>query len=106
MNKPKDYQGPTYPTEAHGPIPAFHSYEEEAEWWDNTDTGALDFDEVFTPVAVRSTRGYNKQLMFRLDEETDQELEQIAQERGIKKATLVRIWIKDRLREERERHAS
>ncbi len=28
------YKGPTYPTEAHGPIPAFTSYEEEADWWD------------------------------------------------------------------------
>jgi predicted DNA-binding protein len=42
--------------------------------------------------------------MFRVDEETDQELEQLAEERGIKKATLVRIFVRDRLRQERESH--
>ena len=87
-------------------IPEFHSYEEEAAWWDETDTGAPEFDEEFTP--VRPRRGYSKQLMFRVDEETDQELEQLAEERGIKKATLVRIFVRDRLRQEREarKHAS
>jgi hypothetical protein len=28
------YKGPKYPTEAHGSIPAFKSYEEEADFWD------------------------------------------------------------------------
>jgi hypothetical protein len=99
-----DYKGPKYPTQAHGPIPAFHSYEEEAAWWDKTDTGAPEFDEAFTPVEVRPRRSYTKQLMFRVDEETDQELEQLAEERGIKKATLVRIFVRDRLLQERETH--
>lgn len=104
MSERPDYKGPKYPTQAHGPIPAFQSYEEEATWWDETDTGAPEFDGVFTPVEVSSTRGYNKQLMFRVDEATDQELEQLAEERGIKKATLVRIFVKERLRQERDHH--
>ncbi len=33
MSEP-NYKGPEYPTEAHGSIPAFNSYEEEAEFWD------------------------------------------------------------------------
>jgi len=104
MSEQADYKGPKYPTEAHGPIPAFHSYEEEVAWWDETDTGASEFDEAFTPVQVRPGRRYSKQLMFRVDEETDRELEQLAEERGIKKATLVRIFVRDRLRQEREAH--
>jgi hypothetical protein len=105
MSELPDDKGPTYPTQAHGPIPAFKSYEEEAAWWDATDTGAPEFAGIFTPVEVRSTRNYSKQLMFRLDEETDNALERIAQERGMKKATLVRKVVQDWLRDQ-ERHAS
>jgi predicted HicB family RNase H-like nuclease len=104
MSEQSDYKGPKYPTQAHGSIPAFHSYEEEAAWWDETDTGAPEFEDEFTSVQVRHRRGYTKQLMFRVDEETDQELEQLAEERGIKKATLVRIFVRERLRQEREQH--
>jgi hypothetical protein len=95
-----------YPTHACGPIPAFHSYEEGAAWWDETDTGTDEIEAVMTPVQVRSTRGYTKQMMLRLDPETDHELEAIAKEQGVKKSTLVRMWVKERLRHDRERHAS
>ncbi len=94
-----------YPTQAHGAIPAFNSYEEEADWWDKTDTGAPEIEAEMTPVEVRSTPNYTKQLMFRLDAETDKELERLAEERGMKKATLVRKVVKDWLRDQ-ERHAS
>ena len=88
-----------YPTLAHGAIPAFNSYEEEAEWWDTHDTGAHDIEAEMTPVDVRATRNYTKQLMFRVDEATDKELERLAEERGMKKATLVRKVVKDWLRD-------
>lgn len=88
-----------YPTPARGPIPSFNSYEEEAEWWDTHDTGAPDIEAEMSPVGVRSTRNNTKQLMFRVDEETDKELERLAEERGMKKATLVRKVVKDWLRE-------
>ncbi len=94
-----------YPTQAHGAIPAFNSYEEEADWWDKTDTGVPEIEAEMTPVEVRSTPNYTKQLMFRLDAETDKELERLAEERGMKKATLVRKVVKDWLRDQ-ERHAS
>jgi hypothetical protein len=105
MSETSEYKGPQYPTKAHGPIPSFNSYEEEATWWDETDTGAPEFEGVFTPVEVRSTRHYTKQLFFRLDEATDKELDRLAEARGMKKATLVRKVIKDWIRDQ-ERHAS
>ncbi len=95
-----------YPTEAHGAIPAFHSYEEEAAWWDQTDTGAPEIEAELTPVEARSSHGYTKHMMLRLDAETDRALEQYAQAQGMKKSTLARVWLKERLRQEREKHAS
>jgi hypothetical protein len=104
--KEKDYKGPTYPTKAHGPIPAFHSYEEEADWWDTHDTGADEIEAVMTPAKVRQTRGLSENVQVRFDPDTDHELEAIAHERGMKKATLIRTWVLERLRQDRERHAS
>ncbi len=38
MSDKLTYNGPEYPTEAHGSIPAFNSYEEEANFWDTHST--------------------------------------------------------------------
>ncbi|MBF6591034.1 MAG: hypothetical protein IVW57_10990 [Ktedonobacterales bacterium] len=93
-----------YPTKAHGAIPAFQSYEEEAEWWDTHDTGAAEIEAEMTPVAVRSTRNYTENVQVRFDKESDRALETLAHERGLKKATLIRTWVLERLRQEYDQH--
>jgi hypothetical protein len=93
-----------YPTPAHGNIPSFQSYEEEARFWDTHDF--TDFSKETQPVNVRSTSGLTKQLMIRLDEETDHILEAIAAEEDMKKSALVRKILKAWLHQQRERHAS
>jgi CopG antitoxin of type II toxin-antitoxin system len=98
------YKGPKYPTEAHGSIPAFNSYEEEAEFWDTHDF--TDFKAETEPAKVVATRGLSANVQVRFEPETDHELEAIARERGMKKSTLIRTWVLDRLRQERARHAS
>jgi len=93
-----------YPTPAHGSIPSFQNYEEEVAFWDNHDI--TEFTEETVPVNVRSTPGLTKQLMIRLDEETDSTLEAIAAAEDIKKSTLIRKIIKTWLRQQQDRHAS
>ena len=104
MSDQKSYKGPEYPTEAHGSIPAFNSYEEEATFWDTHDT--TDFKQETTPVTVRSTRGLSANVQVRFDSETDHKLELLARERGMKKATLIRTWVLERLKQDYNRHAS
>jgi hypothetical protein len=104
MSDKSAYQGPEYPTKAHGSIPAFNSYEEEANFWDTH--SITDFKEETEPVKVRATRGLSANVQVRFDPETDHELEAIARERGMKKATLIRIWVLERLRQDRNRHVS
>ncbi len=93
-----------YPTPAHGSIPSFQNYEEEVAFWDSYDI--TEFTEETVPVNVRSTSGLTKQLMIRLDEDTDRALESIAAAEDIKKSTLIRKIIKTWLRQKQERHAS
>jgi len=50
MNQVKPTVDLGYPTEAHGRIPAFHSIEEEAAFWDTHDF--TDFLEESWPVEV------------------------------------------------------
>ncbi len=104
MSDNSTYNGPEYPTEAHGSIPAFHSYEEEANFWDTHSTA--DFTNETEAVKVRATRGLSANVQVRFDPETDHELEAIARERGMKKATLIRMWVLERLRQDPNRHAS
>lgn len=98
------YKGPKYPTEAHGSIPAFHSYEEEAEFWDTHDF--TDLSTEIQPAKVVATHGLSANVQVRFEPDTDHELEAIARERGMKKATLIRTWVLEWLREERNRRAS
>lgn len=97
---------PEYPTLAHGTIPSFQNYEDEACFWDTHDF--TDFSQE-TPISQcpinSSTAGLTKQRMIRLDEETDHTLEVIAAD--IKKATLVRKILRAWLHQQQaERHAS
>lgn len=104
MSEQPEYLGPEYPTQAHGSIPAFTSYEEEATFWDTHDF--TEFKNETHPVKVRSTRGLSENVQVRFDTETDRELEVLAHQRGLKKATLIRTWVLERLRQDRNRHAS
>ena len=104
MSDQSAYQGPAYPTEAHGSIPAFNTYEEEATFWDTH--SITDFTAETEAVQVSATRGLSANVQVRFDPETDHELEAIARERGMKKATLIRTWVLERLRQDRNRHAS
>lgn len=104
MSNDIPYNGPEYPTEAHGSIPAFNSYEEEASFWDTHDF--TNFKQETTPVTVHSTRGLSANVQVRFDPETDHELETLARERGMKKATLIRTWVLERLKQDNNRHAS
>ena len=104
MSDTPAYNGPEYPTEAHGSIPAFNSYEEEANFWDTHSTA--DFTKETAAVKVRATRGLSENVQVRFDPETDHELDAIAHERGMKKATLIRTWVLERLRQDSNRHVS
>lgn len=104
MSETSDYQGPEYPTQAYGSIPAFSSYEEEAEFWDTHSIS--DFRHETFPVKVHSTRGLSENVQVRFDRESDRELDTLAQEHGMKKATLIRTWVLERLRQEKKQHAS
>ncbi len=87
-------------------IPQFKSYTEEAEWWDTTDTAAPEYEQEFQPVNAHFSERLTRSMQIRFDPATDHALEERAKELGVKKSTLVRMWVKERLRQDQERRAS
>lgn len=83
-------------------IPDFNSREEEAEFFDTHDF--TEFWDEGTPAKPRRT--YSQSMQLRLDPEIDAALQTFANEQGVKKSTLARMWLEQRVRQERERHAS
>lgn len=81
------------------PLPEFKSRQEMAEFWDTHDF--TDYMDEFKPVKVRFAKKLSEGINIRLDPETLQELRKRASEKGIGPTTLARMWILERLREQR-----
>jgi hypothetical protein len=81
-------------------IPDFQSREEEAAFWDTHDF--TEFLDETRPVKLRVAKNLSEGLTVRLDRRDREELERRATEQGIGPSTLVRMWIKDRLRQSTE----
>jgi hypothetical protein len=78
-------------------IPDFQSREEEAAFWDTHDF--TEFLEETRPVKLRVAKNLSEGLTVRLDRQDREELDRRAAEQGIGPSTLVRMWIKERLRQ-------
>jgi hypothetical protein len=78
-------------------IPDFQSREEEAAFWDTHDF--TEFLEETRPVKLRVGKHLSEGLTVRFDREDREELTRRASEQGIGPSTLVRMWIKERLRQ-------
>lgn len=100
MTKPQPSVELGYPTEAHGRIPAFQDVEEEAEFWDTHDV--TEFSEEFTPATARVNRNLSDPLTVRLDPDDRVELNRRAKDIGVGPSTLVRMWVRERLKREAE----
>ncbi|MBA3450574.1 MAG: hypothetical protein H0T18_05115 [Chloroflexia bacterium] len=79
-------------------IPEFRSREEEAEFWDTHDV--TDYLDELRPVRVRAMPNLSNGMTVRLDSADREAIGRIAAERGVGPSTLVRMWIKERLRAE------
>jgi hypothetical protein len=79
-------------------IPEFRSREEEATFWDTHDV--TNYLDELRPVRVRFAPNLSAGMTVRLDPGDREALGRIAAERGVGPSTLVRMWIKERLRDE------
>ncbi len=86
----KNYKGPKYPTEAYGKIPAFHSLEEEANFWDTHDIVNYELLDEYKPK--------QKSIVLRVQEAMKLKLEKVAKKKGVSVSVLSRTWLAEKLR--------
>jgi len=87
--------------ETGGKVPRFRSLEEEAEFWDAH--SPLDYPDYWKEVKrVKVERPLDHILGVRLDAQVIGELADIARQKGIGPSTLARMWLMERLAQERE----
>jgi predicted DNA binding CopG/RHH family protein len=82
-------------------IPEFSSEQEEAEFWETHDsTESMDETE---PVEVTfvDARRPKKQISLRLEDKTIEQLKAIAENKGIGYQTMIRMWVRERIAEEK-----
>ncbi|MBI4493178.1 MAG: hypothetical protein HY690_10350 [Chloroflexi bacterium] len=82
-------------------IPGFTTYEEEAAFWDNHSLAEF-ADELKVAKDVKVARPLVHHLSVRLDAKTLVELAALATRLGVGPSTLARMWIMQRLAQERE----
>jgi hypothetical protein len=80
-------------------IPEFASIEEEAAFWDTHSTA--DYEDEFKPVRVRVAKRLSTGVTIRFDPETLRRLRTIAREQGIGPTTLIRMWVLERLKQQK-----
>ena len=82
-------------------LPKFATDQEEATFWDTHDsTGFLD-DTKPVEVTFVDARPPKKQISLRLDAKVIEVLKAVAQRKGIGYQTLIRLWVMERLAQER-----
>ena len=82
-------------------LPRFASEQEEAEFWATHDSTEYLDDTEPVDVTFVDARPPKKQISLRLDADAIEELKAVAQHKGIGYQTLIRIWVMERLAQER-----
>ncbi len=79
-------------------IPDFADMEEEAEWWDTH--SFVDYLDEMEPVKLRFAKNLSSPIPVRLNESDRTQLAQIASDQGVGTSTLIRMWVKERLKQQ------
>lgn len=98
-NKPRPSIDFGYPTPPDGPVPAFNSIEEEAEFWDTHDLTEF-IKEDGEEIEVVLGPELRRPVTVRFDAEDREALDRRAEELGVEPAELVRMWVAERLHKE------
>jgi hypothetical protein len=80
-------------------IPRFKSREEEAQFWETHST--TEFEDEFEEVKLKVARPLGHILAVRLDARTIDRLAEAGRAKGLGPSTLARMWLLERLEQEK-----
>jgi predicted DNA binding CopG/RHH family protein len=83
-------------------IPKFESEGEEFDFWSSHDSTEFfhETDEVSERLKVRKPKPRKQRITMLLDLRLKAQLERIAEEKGIPYQTLIRMWLKEKVKQE------
>ena len=97
-NKIKNiYKGPSYPSRADGKIPAFNSYEEEANFWDTHSVTDFEDETKNVDIIFELDKPKEGSLILRVQKDLKRKLMRVAKQKGVTVSTLSRIWLTEKL---------
>jgi hypothetical protein len=80
-------------------IPRFKSREEEAQFWETHST--TEFEDEFEEVKLKVARPLGHILAVRLDARTIDRLAEVGRAKGLGPSTLARMWLLERLEQDK-----
>ncbi len=95
----KKYKGPLYPTGADGKIPAFTSYEEEANFWDTHSFTEFEDQLEDVDIVFELDRPREETLVLRVQKNLKQAIEKIARRNSLNPSALTRMWLTEKVNE-------
>jgi hypothetical protein len=79
-------------------IPDFSSRDEEAAWWDSH--SIVDYLDELEPVKLKFAKNLSSPIAVRLDPNDRAQLTKLANDQGVGTSTLIRMWVKERLKQQ------
>ncbi len=95
----KKYKGPKYPTRAAGKIPAFKSYEEEANFWDTHSFTEFEDELEDVDIVFELDKPREEALVLRVQKNLKLAIEKIARRNALNPSALMRMWLTEKVNE-------
>lgn len=91
------YKGPKYPTRASGKIPAFKSYEEEANFWDTHSFTEFEDELEDVDIVFELDKPREEALVLRVQKNLKKAIEKIARRNALNPSALMRMWLTEKV---------
>lgn len=95
----KNYHKLLYPSKADGSIPAFKTYEEEANFWDTHSVTDFEDETEDVDIVFDLDKPREASLVLRLQKAFKVQLKKIAKSKGLDVSALARMWLLEKMKE-------
>ena len=95
----KNYHKSLYPSTADGSIPAFKTYEEEANFWDTHSITDFEDETEDVDIVFDLDKPREASLVLRLQKVFKVRLKKIAKSKGLDVSALARMWLLEKIKE-------
>ncbi len=97
MKKINNYS--LYPSKSDGKIPAFNSYEEEANFWDTHNVTDFEDETEDVDIVFELNKPREEAVVLRVQKNLKLAIEKIARRNALNPSALMRMWLTEKVNE-------